>query len=324
MSYRIRNWSEYNARLKQRGSLTFWIQPETLDNWIEPEKTGRPGATATYTNQAIVTMVSLKSVFGLPGRALCGFVESVFKLMNIELSVPDHTTISRRLKRLTISLPVKPKHGQRHVVIDSTGVKVYGEGEWKRCDPASLCGARERAPRQTRQHGVSKRRTWRKLHLAVDEATGEILSGVVTDNSCHDSAVLGELLDEITDPISQVDADGAYDKCHCYDFIEERGAVAGIPPQRNAKIWFHGNRKTPRHQRDENLRKIRLVGRAKWKRLIGYHRRSLAETTMFRFKQAFGGKVSSRKMARQTNELMVQCLVLNRMIQVAKPDSYAC
>ena len=171
---------------------------------------------------------------------------------------------------------------------------------------------------------MSKRRTWRKLHLAVDESTGEILSSIVTDNSCHDSEMLGGLLDEITGTISQVDAAGAYDKGHCYDFIDERGAVAGIPPQRNAKIWFHGNRKMPRHQRDENLRKIRLVGRAKWKRLINYHRRSIAETTMFRFKTAFGSTVSSRKMSRQVNELKVQCLVLNRMVQVAKPESYAC
>ena len=168
----------------------------------------------------MVTMVSLKSVLGLPGRALCGFVKAIFKLMQVDLSVPDHTTISRRLKRLTVPLPVMPTSGKRHVVIDSTGVKVYGEGEWK-----------------TRQHGVSKRRTWRKLHLAVDEATGEILSAVVTDNSCHDSKVLGELLDEIEEPISQVDADGAYDTAYCYDYIAEKDAVAGIPPQRNAKIW---------------------------------------------------------------------------------------
>ena len=302
---RIRNWPEYNKGLKQRGSLTFWISSEVLDNWEVKEKTGKPGSTPTYSNQAIVTMVSLKSVMGLAGRALCGFVESVFQLMGLELSVPDHTTISRRLKRLEVTLPVKPTSDKRHVVIDSTGVKVYGEGEWK-----------------TRQHGVSKRRTWRKLHLAVDEATGEILSSVVTDNSCHDSEVLGELLDEIDDPISQVDADGAYDTAACYDYIDERGAVAGIPPQRNAKIWFHGNRKTPPHPRDENLRRIRLVGRAKWKREINYHRRSLAETTMFRTKTAFGGKVSSRRLNRQVNELKVQCLVLNRMIQVAKPDSY--
>ena len=270
---RIRNWSEYNKGLKQRGSLTFWISPEVLDNWEVKEKTGKPGSTPTYSNQAIVTMVSLKSVMSLPGRALCGFVESVFQLMGVELSVPDHTTISRRLKRLEVKLPIKPASDKRHVVIDSTGIKVYGEGEWK-----------------TRQHGVSKRRTWRKLHLAVDEATGEILSSVVTDNRCHDSEVLGELLDEIDDPISQVDADGAYDTAACYDYIDERGAVAGIPPQRNAKIWFHGNRKTPPHPRDENLRRIRLVGRAKWKREVNYHRRSLAETTMFRCKTAFGGK----------------------------------
>ena len=305
--HRVRNWSEYNKGLKHRGSLTFWISPDVLANWEVKEKTGKPGTTPTYTNQAIVTMVSLKSVFSLPGRALCGFVESIFQLMHLELSVPDHTTISRRLQRLEVALPVVSTSGKRHVVVDSTGVKVYGEGEWK-----------------TRQHGISKRRTWRKLHLAVDEATGEILASAVTDNSCHDGEMLGGLLDEIAEPISQVDADGAYDTSYCYDFIEERGAVAGIPPQRNAKIWFHGNRKTPRHPRDENLRRIRLVGRSKWKREIGYHRRSLAETTMFRFKTAFGGKVSSRKMDRQVNELKVQCLVLNRMIQVAKPDSYAC
>ena len=304
---RIRNWPEYNKGLKQRGSLTFWISPEVLANWEVKQKTGKPGASATYSNQAIVTMVTLKSVMGLPGRALCGFVESIFELMGVDLSVPDHTTISRRLKRLEVELPVNPTGGKRHVVIDSTGIKVYGEGEWK-----------------TRQHGISKRRTWRKLHLAVDEATGEILSSVVTDNSCHDSEVLGELLDEIEGPIFQVDADGAYDTACCYDYIDERDAVAGIPPQRNAKIWFHGNRKGPRHPRDENLRKIRLVGRKKWKRVINYHRRSLAETTMFRLKTAFGGKVSSRKIDRQTNELKVQCLVLNRMIQVAKPDSYIC
>ena len=304
---RIRNWPEYNKGLKQRGSLTFWISPEVLANWEVKQKTGKPGASATYSNQAIVTMVTLKSVMGLPGRALCGFVESIFELMGVDLSVPDHTTISRRLKRLEVELPVNPTGGKRHVVIDSTGIKVYGEGEWK-----------------TRQHGISKRRTWRKLHLAVDEATGEILSSVVTDNSCHDSEVLGELLDEIEGPIFQVDADGAYDTACCYDYIDERDAVAGIPAQRNAKIWFHGNRKSPRHPRDENLRKIRLVGRKKWKRVINYHRRSLAETTMFRLKTAFGGKVSSRKIDRQTNELKVQCLVLNRMIQVAKPDSYVC
>jgi hypothetical protein len=305
--HRIRNWPDYSAGLKQRGSLTFWISSDVLENWEVKEKTGQPGATCTYTNQAIVTMVSLKSVFGLPGRALCGFVESIFQLMGVSLSVPDHTTVSRRLQGLEVTLPIVPKEGKRHVVIDSTGIKVYGEGEWK-----------------ARQHGVSKRRTWRKLHLAVDEATGEILSAVVTDNSCHDSEVLGELLDEIAEPISQVDADGAYDTAYCYDYIEEREAIAGIPPQRNAKIWLHGNRKTPPHPRDENLRRIRLVGRAKWKREINYHRRSISETTMFRVKTAFGGKVSSRKLNRQVNELKVQALVLNRMIQVAKPDSYAC
>lgn len=307
MSYRIRNWPQYNKGLKQRGNVTFWLSQSTIDTWYDTEKTGKPGSSMTYSDTAILTMMTIKQVYGLPLRALCGFVESVFKLMQLDLSVPDYTTLSRRLKRLKVTLPVVPTSGARHVVVDSTGVKVYGEGEWK-----------------VRAHGISKRRGWRKLHLAVDESTSEILAAVVTDNDCHDGEVLGELLDAIEDDISQVDADGAYDQAHCYDYIDERDAVAGIPPRRNGKIWFHGNRKGPKHPRDENLRRIRQVGRDNWKGEIGYHRRSIAETAMFRLKTAFGGKVASREMDRQINELLVQCVVLNQMIQLAKPDSYAC
>ena len=227
--------------------------------------------------------------------------------MSVELQLPHYSTLSRRAKRLNIALSVPPTQGSRHVVIDSTGIKVYGEGEWK-----------------TRKHGISKRRTWIKLHLGIDEETGEILAAVVTPNSTGDGEVLGELLDEIDDDIEQVSADGAYDCGYVYDYIDDRDATAAIPPRKDAKIWFHGNRKGPAHPRDENLRRIRKVGRSAWKEEIGYHRRSLAETTMFRFKTAFGGKLSSRKLTRQANELKVQCLVLNRMIQVAKPDSYVC
>jgi hypothetical protein len=189
-------------------------------------------------------------------------------------------------------------------VVDSTGVKVYGEGEWK-----------------TRQHGVSKRRTWRKLHLGVDEATGEILAAVVTGNETHDGQVLEELLDQIEGDIEQVTTDGTYDHRHCYDDITQRGAQPVIPPRKDAKIWQHGNCKAPPHPRDEHLRYIRKHGRKKWERDSNYHRRSLAETTMFRLKAIFGGKLRSRKFDNQAIELFIQCLALNRMIQVAKPQS---
>ncbi len=303
--YRIRNWSEYNAGLKQRGSLTFWIEESVLETWIVEDLSGKPGASIFYSDWAILTMATLKGVYRLAGRQCQGFMESIFKLMEIDLPVPDHSTLSRRLGQLSVALPVLPKEGARHVVVDSTGVKVYGEGEWK-----------------TRQHGVSKRRTWRKLHLGVDEATGEILAAVATTNDFHDGEVLNDVLQAIDEPIEQVSTDGAYDHRHCYDEIAAKGAKAVIPPRKDAVIWQHGNRKGKPHPRDENLRSIRKHGRKRWKRNSGYHRRSIAETTMFRFKTIFGDKLSARQFDNQAVELFIKCAALNRMIQIAKPDSY--
>lgn len=305
MSYRIRNWSEYNAGLKQRGNLTFWISQDTCEHWFNSEITGKQGASNIYSDLAIITFATVKAVYRQAGRQTQGFIESIFALMNLELSVPEHSTVSRRLKLLEITLPVIPTESSRHVVVDSTGVKVYGEGEWK-----------------TRQHRVRKRRTWRKLHLGIDESTGEILSAVATPNAVHDAEVLEDILNGIEDEIDQVSADGAYDQKHCYEDISERDAIAVIPPRKNAKIWNHGNLKTPPHQRDENLRYIRQYGRKRWKADHEYHRRSLAETTMGRLKRAFGGVVSSRKFDNQATELLIQCCALNRMIQCAKPESY--
>lgn len=303
--YRIRNWSEYNAGLKARGSLTFWIEESVLGQWVVEELSGKPGASVLYSDLAIQTMATVKAVYRLAGRQCQGVLESIFEVMGIELPVPDHSTLSRRLGQLSIELPVVPKEGARHGVVDSTGVKVYGEGEWK-----------------TRQHGVSKRRTWRKLHLGVDEATGEILAAVVTTNDYHDGEVLKDVLEAIDEPIGQVSADGAYDHRQCYDEIETQGAKAVIPPRKDAKIWQHGNRKAKPHPRDENLRSIRKQGRKRWKRDSGYHRRSIAETTMFRFKTIFGGNLSARQFDNQAVELFIKCVALNRMIQIAKPDSY--
>jgi IS5 family transposase len=304
-TYRIRNWKEYDAALKQRGSITFWVSEDVIEQWNNTEKTGKRGASNEYSDLAIATMATVKSLFHLAGRQTEGFLESLFSLMHIELKAPDHSTLSRRLGKLSVTLPVVPKDKAVHVVVDSTGVKVYGEGEWK-----------------ARQHGVSKRRTWRKLHLGVDEKTGEILAAVVTTNDYHDSEVLPDLLEQISADIEQVSGDGAYDTFDCYDEIERRQAKGVIPPRKDAKIHQHGNRKAPPHPRDKNLRCIRKVGRKRWKQESNYHRRSIAETTMFRFKVIFGGKLRSRKFDNQAVELFLQCTALNRMIQLGKPESY--
>jgi len=304
-TYRIRNWREYDTSLRQRGSLSFWISQELIENWTIKEKTGERGASPTYTDAAIETLALVKYLFGQASRQAEGLLASIFKLMQITLAVPDHTTLSRRLAKLKVRMPVKPKDKARHVVCDSTGVKVYGEGEWK-----------------VRQHGYSKRRTWRKLHLLVDEESREIVSVGASTNSVSDGEMLPELLAAIGGEIAQVSADGIYDQRKVYDAINERGARAAIPPRRGARIWQHGNSLAERLVRDENLRSIRKNGRKKWKQAVGYHRRSLAETTVFRYKTIFGDRSQSRKIENQFTEMFIKCAALNRMTHLGMPQSY--
>jgi len=304
-TYRIRNWPEYNAALKQRGSLKIWISDQAIAHWTTDLLTGKPGASPVYTDLAIETMATIQAIYSLAGRQTQGFLQSLFELMTIDLTAPDHSTLSRRRSSLTITLPVHKSSSPRHLVVDSTGVKVYGEGEWK-----------------VRQHGVSKRRTWLKLHLCSDEATLEVISAVASTNDVSDAEALPDLLQDVPGEIEQVSADGAYDQRQCYDALNQHGAKAAIPPRKGAKIWQHGNRKADRHVRDENLRRVRKVGRKQWKQESQYHRRSLAETQMFRFKTIFGERVRTRKIGNQFKELLLKCAVLNQMTHLGMPESY--
>jgi hypothetical protein len=303
--YRLRNWSQYNKALVRRGSLTVWVSEDVLQAWHHTARTGRRGRTPFYTDTAILCMATLAEVYRLPLRATRGLLRSVITMLGVGLSVPCYTTLCRRRRTLNVALPRWQKSEPLHVVVDSTGVKVYGEGEWK-----------------VRQHGWSRRRTWRKLHLGVDEATHEFVAAVVSTNSFKDSQLLPDLLAQVESELSQVSADGAYDSRNCYDAIRELGARAAIPPQKRARIWQHGNTRAERHIRDENLRAIRRKGRATWKRESGYHRRSLAETAVFRVKTIFGERVSARSFDGQAAQLLVRCATLNRMTHLGMPDSY--
>lgn len=304
--YRLRNWSDYNRSLTKRGSLTFWISQDLIDNWIEEQLTGERGSSPQYTDAAIRAMASVKFIFHQAGRQTSGLVASIFRLMKIDLPVPDHSTVSRRIGAVEFELPLKPSKKARHIVVDSTGLKVYGEGEWK-----------------VRTHGVSKRRTWRKLHLAVDEQTNEIIVSGASGNAVSDGEMFVEMIGQTDEEIEQVSLDGAYDQKKVYRAIEKKKiARAAIPPQKNAKIWKHGNTTGKKLLRDENLRHIRRTGRAKWKRESSYHRRSLAETAMFRFKTIFTDKLQSRKQANQFQEMHIKSAILNQMTHLGMPESY--
>jgi IS5 family transposase len=305
-SYRLRNWKHYNAALVQRGSLTLWVSDDVITAWRNTEKTGKRGRPRTYSDTAVLCMATLKEVYHLPLRATKGLMLSIMQLLDLDLPVLDYSQLSRRCALLEVALPRRKKDEALHLVVDSTGVKVFGEGEWK-----------------VRQHGYSKRRTWRKLHLGADEMTGEIVAAVVTTNNVADSQVLEDLLEQVEEEVEQVSGDGSYDKRSCYEAIRKRKAKAAIPPQRNAKIWQHGNSKQERLIRDENLRRIRQVGRKAWKQEVSYHRRSLAETQMYRVKTIFGDRVSARQFAGQATQVLVRCAALNQMTHLGMPDSYA-
>ena len=216
-------------------------------------------------------MLTMKKVFHLPNRATEGFVRSIIAVLKVKLPVPDHSTLSRRGKGLPVALPKKAS-GHIDLVVDSSGLKVYGEGEWKE-----------------RTHGKSKRRTWRKIHIGADPASGEIQAVALTENSISDAEMVEPLLDQIDQPIDRFGGDGSYDKRKVYSSLHQRAPRADIliPPRKNAHIWQHGNSKAERLKRDENMRAIRKMGRAAWKQTSGYHMRSLAETTVFRYKTIF-------------------------------------
>jgi len=306
-TYRVRNWSQYNQSLVQRGSLTVWIDEEVLAHWHpEPEGPRPRGGQVQYSAQAIEWMLTLRAVFKLPYRQTQGFGQSLLDLMETGLTAPNYTTLCLRSGDLQVALPSRETEGAKHLVMDSTGLKIYGEGEWK-----------------VRQHGYTKRRTWRKLHLSVNEATQTIEAVVLTEASVDDAEAGRQLLDETPGSIQQVSGDGTYDKRKFYEACQQRDvAQIAVPPQRNAKIWQHGNSSKPPLPRDQNLRRIRRVGRPRWKEEVGYHRRSLAETAVFRFKTIFGNTLRSRTLARQGVEVRIKCAALNRMTQLGMPDSY--
>lgn len=301
--YKVRNWSSYNQALKNRGSVTVWFSFDALKRWYYQGPTQR-GAQYTYSDEAIEVALTVRKVFQLQFRQTQGFMESLVLLMGIHLAIPDYSVICRRQGSLKVRLNRISKGQRVHIVLDSTGLKVYGEGEWK-----------------VRQHGWGKHRTWQKLHIAIDPDTTEALAVELTTNAVHDSEVAKSLLDQIPDRIKSARGDGSYDKWKVYEALAKRKIQPIIPPQKNAKIKQHGNSKEPPLPRDQAIRAIRKVGRQNWKERTDYHQRSKVETFMFRYKSAFGDRLMARKFTHQMTEVKIGCKILNRFLTLGQPVS---
>lgn len=295
--YRVKNWKKYNTSLIERGSLTLWIPDDVEHIWYTEGK-------GIYTDSAIEIMLTLKALYKLPLRGLQGLVVSIFGLLHLPLDVPNYSTVSRRAKKPGVSLKKQAK-GHINLILDSTGGKVFGEGEWK-----------------VRKHGWSKRRTWTKIHIGTD-SDGEIRVAVTTENNVHDSTVIDDALAQEESTIDGFWGDGAYDAAPVYmSLVGREVSHIHIPPRKGAKVRIHGNTNALPYVRDENIRAIRKSSRAEWKQSTGYHTRSHIENTMFRYKTNFGERFSFRNKDSQHTEVMVKCNILNTFLALGMPESY--
>lgn len=301
--YRVKNWPEYNAGLIERGNVSIWMDEQMFTPRSETSsQRGRPQA---YCDGVIQMLLALKSVYRLPLRALQGFATSLQRLAMPGLPVPNYSTLSRRAKALRVTLPVLRNVGEAvHLLVDSTGLKLFGEGEWK-----------------VRKHGYSQRRSWRKVHLALDAHTGQACAVLMTHKDVDDASVLPELLGQIQQEtaIEVVGGDGAYDTKAARAAIAGRGALAVIPPVDGAVHWPASQAGAP--ERNEAVEHISQSGKQNWKNESGYHRRSLVENLMYRFKTLTGDRLWARDVDVQDAEVAVRVGIINRMVVLARPKS---
>ena len=305
---RVTNWAEYDAALRQRGSLTVWFTEEAVAAW-EAEPRTTPGGQPHYSSLAITTALTLKAVFRLALRQTEGLIGSVIRLLGLDLSVPDHTTLSRRAETLEVPRPRSDSRTEAgrdpepvHLLVDSTGLKLCGAGEWL-----------------VEKHGTRTRRAWRKMHLGVDAETGRIVAATLTDRDVDDASQVGPLLDQVDGQIASFTGDGAYDQDGVYTSVAERHPAAAIIVPPRATAVPSRTAETAPTQRDRHLDLIAEKGRMGWQKASGYNWRARAEATIGRFKRVIGDGLRSHTEERRATEMDVAVHVLNRMLDLGRP-----
>ena len=302
--YRVIHWAEYNESLRQWGDLTIWVSEEAQSVWSAPRRTSR-GGQRRYSDLAIETCLTLRTTYRLGLRQTQGLMGSIGTLMGLDIRVPDYSTLSRRANGLSIAQAVRQAGSVPvHLVVDSTGLKIFGEGEWL-----------------AQKHKIKGiRRRWRKLHLGLDLASGAIVCANLTDDDVGDSTALPGLLDQLDAPVTGFLADGAYDGASTRDLLRERyGETLDvvIPPPKNAVTRPQSARDPT--VRDRYIAQIRSNGRMAWQAATGYNQRSRIETQIGRWKGVIGPKLKSRSFSRQITEIKVGQKVLNTRTALGRP-----
>jgi DDE family transposase len=299
--HRVKNWREYDAGLRARGSLTVWFTAEAIEAWRAAPRTTR-GGQPCYSDLAITTALTLRAVFRLPLRQTEGLIGSILQLLGLDLPVPDHSTLSRRAETLEV---LRPKAGSEpvHLLVDSTGLKLCGPGEWL-----------------VEKHGSKRRRGWRKLHLATDADTGRIVAALLTDKDADDGWQVGPLLEQVEGPVASFTGDGAYDRDDVYAEVttQHPDAAVVVPPRANG-VPSEAAETAPT-QREHHLGCIAERGRMGWQKTSGYNDRALIEADISRWKRVIGDGLRSQTDGRQTTEVAIAAHVLNRMLELGRPE----
>jgi len=297
MKYAVANWRDYERALVSRGDITFWLSPDAVSAW-KARPSGNRRAQPKFTDLAIETALTLRMVLGLPLRQTEGFLRGLFTLLDVDLEAPDHTTLSRRARALGTKLRVVRPKGPIHLVLDSTGLAIHGEGDWAASKHA------RRAPQG-----------YRKLHLGVDDS-GFIVAQALTASNVDDATTGAEFIRTVKGRLASVTGDGAYDTRDVYAAARARRARVVVPPNRKAKP-----KKGGRSARDRTIRRVQRDGRQRWKKESGYHRQGKAENGVFRYEAIIGSRMRARSEIGQQVEAVVGCNVLNAFMAMGRPDS---
>jgi Transposase DDE domain len=304
-AYRVKNWREYDQSLRDRGDITLWISQDAIDAWTPPQ-TGTRGAQPVYSDAAIETALSLRLLFRLPLRQTEGFLSAILRLMDVTLPCPDHTTLSRRNATVEVRRQVdRAPQGPISLIVDSSGLKICGQGEW-----------------HAQKHGEKQGKRWKKLHLGVDDQ-GQIIASTMTESHAQDPSQVPALLSQVDHIIDRFIGDGIYDQAPVYAAVARHspGARVIIPPRKDAVLSPTAT--TAPTQRDQHLLVIENAGRCGWKRTAGYYAQSQAENVFSRFKRTFGARLRAKRDASQEREASLTCQMLNRMRALGRPESYA-
>ena len=322
-TYRVGNWAEYDRALVRRGDVTLWLTPDAIATWAAAG-VGRRSGQLQYSDLAIETALTLSLIFHLPLRQTEGFLTSIFGMLGVDLTAPDHTTLSRRGQHLALALRRARPGTSLHLIVDSTGLSIVGEGEWA----APKCSFfQPRLPRhpatftlgsRAATHGGRGRRGWRKLHLGVDGSRG-IVACALTEPTADDAMTGIGLVDEVDGHLTRVTADPAYDTLAFYGAAGARGARVVVPPTKTASLSRRGARSGAR---DRTIRRVKALGRRRWKKASGDHQHARVENAFFRYTSIVGDCLRARSSSGQRREAVLACNVLNRMTELGRPVSY--